>query len=126
MLLYPQLFSQVLLGYKTKQDLDTLVHRLEENHGILTQMAERENGSEVSSALPKLLLELVSQVDENNDRQAEEKSEELDQEPSEEVMTKEEAGKYFFNLYYCIIYPSISYPCSLHLHARQRSLSIPS
>lgn len=62
-----KLFSQVLLGYKTKQDLDTLVHRLEENHGILTQMAERENGSEMSSALPKLLLELVSQIDEKEE-----------------------------------------------------------
>lgn len=62
-----QLFSQVLLGYKNKQDLDKLVNRLEENHGILTQMAEQENGSEASSALPKLLLQLVSQVEENNE-----------------------------------------------------------
>ncbi|XP_053608598.1 protein Daple [Plodia interpunctella] len=58
-----KLFSQVLLGYKTKQDLDKLVHRLEENHGLLTQMAEKENDSEASTALPKLLLEIVSQVD---------------------------------------------------------------
>ncbi|XP_013194955.2 thyroid receptor-interacting protein 11 [Amyelois transitella] len=67
-----KLFSQVLLGYKTKQDLDKLVHRLEENHGILTQMAEKENDSEASTALPKLLLELVSQVDEdeNSDHNA--------------------------------------------------------
>ncbi|XP_072931422.1 uncharacterized protein [Epargyreus clarus] len=59
-----KLFSQVLLGYKSKKDLDQLVHRLEENHGLLTHMAERENDSESSSALPKLLLEIVSQVDE--------------------------------------------------------------
>lgn len=59
-----KLFSQVLLGYKTKQDLDKLVHRLEENHGLLTHMAENENDSEASSALPKLLLELVTEVDE--------------------------------------------------------------
>lgn len=64
-----QLFSQVLLGYKNKQDLDKLVHRLEENHGLLTQMAERENGCEASSELPKLLLELVSQVDECDEKQ---------------------------------------------------------
>lgn len=44
--------------------MDKLVHRLEENHGLLTHMAEKENGSEASSALPKLLLELVSQIDE--------------------------------------------------------------
>ncbi|XP_034832769.1 putative leucine-rich repeat-containing protein DDB_G0290503 [Maniola hyperantus] len=61
-----KLFSQVLLGYKNKQDLDMLVHRLEENHGILTQMAGKENSAEVSSELPKLLLELVSQIDEPN------------------------------------------------------------
>ncbi|XP_047997925.1 CAP-Gly domain-containing linker protein 1 isoform X1 [Leguminivora glycinivorella] len=61
-----KLFSQVLLGYKTKQDLDKLVLRLEENHGLLTHMAERDNGSEGSSALPKLLLEIVSQVDEES------------------------------------------------------------
>lgn len=58
----------MLLGYKTTKDLDKLVHRLEENHGILTHMAERENGSEASSALPKLLLEIVSQVDEVEER----------------------------------------------------------
>lgn len=63
-----QLFSQVLLGYKNKQDLDKLVHRLEENHGLLTQMAGREDGSEASSELPKLLLQLVSQVDEGEER----------------------------------------------------------
>ncbi|KAM3961512.1 uncharacterized protein ACR2FA_004406 [Aphomia sociella] len=62
-----KLFSQVLLGYKSKQDLDKLVHRLEENHGLLTHMAEKENGSEASTALPKLLLELVSQVDEGEE-----------------------------------------------------------
>ncbi|XP_050344400.1 uncharacterized protein LOC126769582 [Nymphalis io] len=69
MLVINKLFSQVLLGYKNKQDLDKLVHRLEENHGLLTQMAGRENGSEVSTELPKLLLEIVSQIDEedNND-----------------------------------------------------------
>ncbi|XP_023951981.2 myosin-2 heavy chain [Bicyclus anynana] len=61
-----KLFSQVLLGYKNKQDLDVLIHRLEENHGLLTQMAGKENGSEVSSELPKLLLELVSQIDEHS------------------------------------------------------------
>ncbi|KAL4715750.1 hypothetical protein ACJJTC_006329 [Scirpophaga incertulas] len=62
-----KLFSEVLLGYKTKKDLDTLANRLEENHGILTQMAERENDSEASTALPKLLLEIVNQVEEQNE-----------------------------------------------------------
>ncbi|CAH2090427.1 unnamed protein product [Euphydryas editha] len=66
MLVINKLFSQVLLGYKNKQDLDKLVHRLEENHGLLTQMAGKENGSEVSTELPRLLLELVNQIDEKD------------------------------------------------------------
>lgn len=67
----------MLLGYKTKQDLDKLVHRLEENHGLLTHMAENEDDAEASSALPKLLLELVSQVDENEETGKSDNVEEL-------------------------------------------------
>lgn len=43
------------------------MHRLEQNHGLLTHMAEKENDLETATALPKLLLELVSQVDEGED-----------------------------------------------------------
>lgn len=43
------------------------MHRLEQNHGLLTHMAGKENDLEASTALPKLLLELVSQVDEGED-----------------------------------------------------------
>lgn len=94
MVFYLKLFSQVLLGEKTKQDLDTLVQRLEENHGILTQMAEKENGSEVSSALPKLLLELVSQVDENEEKYIDRTSNDNVNEPKEkeEVSTEHDSG----------------------------------
>ncbi|XP_047997926.1 CAP-Gly domain-containing linker protein 1 isoform X2 [Leguminivora glycinivorella] len=86
-----KLFSQVLLGYKTKQDLDKLVLRLEENHGLLTHMAERDNGSEGSSALPKLLLEIVSQVDEGEDVQQfkESANSSSNEEAKEDVMTEE-------------------------------------
>ncbi|CAB3255791.1 unnamed protein product [Arctia plantaginis] len=86
-----KLFSQVLLGNKTKQDLDMLAHRLEENHGILTQMAERENGSEMSSALPKLLLELVSQVDEREDCSTEEPSTTDHKSSDTEIATNQES-----------------------------------
>ncbi|KAJ8720288.1 hypothetical protein PYW07_012331 [Mythimna separata] len=89
-----KLFSQVLLGDKTKQDLDTLVQRLEDNHGLLTQMAEKENGSEASSALPKLLLELVSQVDENAEKYNDDKTtDENDGSSKQETSTSEEPGK---------------------------------
>ncbi|CAK1543161.1 unnamed protein product [Leptosia nina] len=94
MLVINKLFSQVLLGYMTKRDLDKLVKRLEENHDILTHMAEKENGSEVSSALPKLLLELVNQVDDLNNKETIDTNEqgianiEADQEPikAEEIV----------------------------------------
>lgn len=48
--------------------MDQLVHRLEENHGLLTHMAGNENDSEASTALPKLLLELVSEVEDIEDK----------------------------------------------------------
>ncbi|XP_063364954.1 putative leucine-rich repeat-containing protein DDB_G0290503 [Cydia amplana] len=87
-----KLFSQVLLGYKTKQDLDKLVVRLEENHGLLTHMAERDNGSEASSALPKLLLEIVSQVDEGEAmHKFEEGTISVPDEESKEVVKSEES-----------------------------------
>ncbi|GBP71994.1 hypothetical protein EVAR_38673_1 [Eumeta japonica] len=60
------LFSQVLLGFKNDQNLDTLIHRLKEHQGILTHMAKRENGSETSSALPRVLLQLVSQIEDSS------------------------------------------------------------
>lgn len=86
-----------MLGSKTKQDLDTLVQRLQENHGLLTQMAEKENDSEASSALPKLLLELVTQVDENEDKCSDENNKIDDQASSQEAMTSEQgSGKYIF------------------------------
>ncbi|XP_013173041.1 PREDICTED: early endosome antigen 1 [Papilio xuthus] len=84
-----KLFSQVLLGYKSKQDLDKLVNRLEENHGILTQMAEQENGSEASSALPKLLLQLVSQVEESDESKQTEISVNTDEETVNEDIQME-------------------------------------
>lgn len=77
------------MGYKTRQDLDKLVHRLEENHGLLTHMAEKENGSEASTALPKLLLELVSQVDEGD---ATKEGEALEEEGSTLEKSAEDLG----------------------------------
>ncbi|CAH0625529.1 unnamed protein product [Chrysodeixis includens] len=88
-----KLFSQVLLGSKTKQDLDTLVQRLQENHGLLTQMAEKENDSEASSALPKLLLELVTQVDENEDKCSDENNKIDDQASSQDATTSEQESE---------------------------------
>lgn len=55
------------MGYHNKQNLDKLVHQLEENHGLLTHMAGREDCPEVSTELPKLLLEIVNQIDEQDE-----------------------------------------------------------
>lgn len=68
------------------------MHRLEENHGLLTHMAEKENGSEASTALPKLLLELVSQVDEGEDAKDREA---LEEEGSTVEKSAEVLGLYF-------------------------------
>lgn len=62
-----KLFSQALMGYQNKQNLDKLVHQLEENHGLLTHMAGKEDCPEVSTELPKLLLEIVNQIDEKDE-----------------------------------------------------------
>lgn len=67
------------------------MHRLEENHGLLTHMAEKENGSEASTALPKLLLELVSQVDEGEAG----KGESLEEDGSTLEKSAEDLGFYF-------------------------------
>lgn len=59
-----QLFSQILTGINNGQevDLDKLIKTLEENHDLLTDIACNEDSDQ---ALPKVLLDLVNQV--NND-----------------------------------------------------------
>ncbi|XP_019874328.2 protein Daple [Aethina tumida] len=61
-----QLFSEILLGFNNTQDidLDKLKTILEENHGLLQNIVVNEISKEVSSALPKVLLDLVTQVNE--------------------------------------------------------------
>ncbi|KAL0280205.1 UNVERIFIED_CONTAM: hypothetical protein PYX00_001574 [Menopon gallinae] len=62
------LFTQMLLGpYNTgnETDLDKLTELLQENHDLITELTLRENSSEIASALPKLLLDLITQVDGN-------------------------------------------------------------
>ncbi|XP_044256866.1 probable DNA double-strand break repair Rad50 ATPase [Tribolium madens] len=60
-----QLFSQILLGFKNNQeiDIDKLIKLLEENHHLLQDIAVNEESNQVS-ALPKVLLDLVSEVSE--------------------------------------------------------------
>ncbi|XP_022902104.2 putative leucine-rich repeat-containing protein DDB_G0290503 [Onthophagus taurus] len=68
-----QLFSQILISFNNEQDidLDNLIKLLEENHGLLTNIAINDEHSE-ASALPKVLLDLVKQVNENKKESMEE------------------------------------------------------
>ncbi|XP_072399840.1 uncharacterized protein [Diabrotica undecimpunctata] len=65
-----QLFSETLLKYNASQDidLDKLQKHLEENHGLLKDIVVNEVSSEVSSALPKVLLELINQLQETEEK----------------------------------------------------------
>nr|XP_050862725.1 putative leucine-rich repeat-containing protein DDB_G0290503 isoform X2 [Vespula vulgaris] len=64
MSLINSLFTQMLLGASSADmDLDRLSQLLQENRDLITDIA-RDNGTE-AAALPKLLLDLVEQVDGN-------------------------------------------------------------
>ncbi|KAJ8982154.1 hypothetical protein NQ317_011300 [Molorchus minor] len=60
-----QLFSEILLGFNSTQDidLDKLQRHLEDHHDLLQNIVSSEISSEVSYALPKVLLDLLNQVD---------------------------------------------------------------
>ncbi|XP_066603050.1 putative leucine-rich repeat-containing protein DDB_G0290503 isoform X2 [Prorops nasuta] len=79
MSLINSLFTQMLLGASSADmDLDKLTRLLQENHELISEMA-REEGTE-AAALPKLLLDLVEQVEgkkavQNNNEEVTEESE---------------------------------------------------
>ncbi|KAG5879174.1 hypothetical protein JTB14_037432 [Gonioctena quinquepunctata] len=59
-----QLFSEILLGFNSSQvlDLDKLQKHLEDHRDLLQDIVVNEISSEVSYALPKVLLDLLNQV----------------------------------------------------------------
>lgn len=58
------LFTQMLVGgTATDMDLDKLTRLLQENHDLITEITIKEDSSEAAATLPKLLLDLVTQVD---------------------------------------------------------------
>ncbi|KAK9693092.1 hypothetical protein QE152_g34433 [Popillia japonica] len=61
-----QLFSQILISFNNDQDvdLDNMIKILEENHDLLTNIVVNDESNQ-TSALPKVLLNLVNQVNEN-------------------------------------------------------------
>ncbi|KAJ8951638.1 hypothetical protein NQ318_012308 [Aromia moschata] len=64
-----QLFSEILLGFNSSQDinLDKLQKHLEEHHDLLQNIVSSEISSEVSYALPKVLLDLLNQINTKDD-----------------------------------------------------------
>ncbi|KAJ8939530.1 hypothetical protein NQ314_011097 [Rhamnusium bicolor] len=59
-----QLFSEILLGFNNSQDidLDKLQKHLEDHRNLLQDIVVNEISSEVSYALPKVLLDLLNQL----------------------------------------------------------------
>ena len=58
------LFTQMLVGSTASDmDLDKLTRLLQENHDLITEITIKEDSSEAAAILPKLLLNLVTQVD---------------------------------------------------------------
>lgn len=84
-----QLFSELLLGFNNTQDinLDKLMQLLEEHHDLLQNIVINEESSQVSSILPKLLLDLVNQVNNNNDN-----ANNVENENHEQINIKERTG----------------------------------
>ncbi|KAI4469633.1 hypothetical protein MML48_1g13324 [Holotrichia oblita] len=60
-----QLFSQILISFNNEQDvdLDNMIKILEENHDLLTNIVINDESNQ-TSALPKVLLDLVNRVNE--------------------------------------------------------------
>lgn len=58
------LLTQMLLGPspETPEHLDRLVELLQQNHELIAQITNCEDCNDVAAALPKLLLDLITQV----------------------------------------------------------------
>ncbi|KAJ8891171.1 hypothetical protein PR048_010686 [Dryococelus australis] len=60
------LFTQMLVSSNGSDiDLDKLTKSLQENHDLISEITLKEDSSELAACLPKLLLELVAEVDKN-------------------------------------------------------------
>ncbi|XP_069703372.1 myosin-10 [Periplaneta americana] len=61
------LFTQMLVGgTATDMDLDKLTRLLQENRELITEITVKEDSSEAAAALPRLLLDLVTQAGEES------------------------------------------------------------
>lgn len=87
-----QLFSEILLGFNSTQeiDLDKLQKHLEQHHDLLQDIVINEVPSE-SYALPKVLLNLVNQVEAGK---SDNQSEDTLQTRGLETIEEEESGNF--------------------------------
>nr|CAD7425029.1 unnamed protein product [Timema monikensis] len=86
------LFTQMLVSSSTADiDLDKLTRLLQENHNLISEMTMKEEGKETAACLPKLLLDLIVEVDNNSNAIDSLPSEDLDKATDvEETPTEEQ------------------------------------
>nr|CAD7574054.1 unnamed protein product [Timema californicum] len=85
------LFTQMLVSSSTADiDLDKLTRLLQENHNLISEMTMKEEGKETAACLPKLLLDLIVEVDNNSNAIDSLPSEDLDKATDVEETTTEE------------------------------------
>nr|CAD7439281.1 unnamed protein product [Timema bartmani] len=85
------LFTQMLVSSSTADiDLDKLTRLLQENHNLISEMTMKEEGKETAACLPKLLLDLIVEVDNNSNAINSLPSEDLDKATDVEETTTEE------------------------------------
>ncbi|XP_060519891.1 cilia- and flagella-associated protein 58 [Cylas formicarius] len=84
-----QLFSEILLGFNNSQgiDLDKLTRHLEDHHELLQNIVVNEISSAYSAVLPKVLLDLVHQVNVGDKDDEENKLETIVEESESQTTT---------------------------------------
>lgn len=76
--------------------MDKLIKILEENHDLLSKIVINEESTEISSALPKTLLDLVNQMNEQKENQVDENDDDKTNTDSKLETIVEESGRCFF------------------------------
>ncbi|XP_034234119.1 golgin subfamily A member 3 [Thrips palmi] len=92
------LFTQMLLGCSHPDiDLDRLGHLLHENHDLIADITDKDGGTDIAPVLPKLILDLITQVEEEarlkqeaEEGEEEEVCEDADVKEGEEAVKQED------------------------------------
>ena len=83
-----ELFTQMLLGAVTSNDmnLDKMTRLLHENHDLIADITSKGCGSDHAPALPKLILDLLNQIERENSSEAEDESESSADDPDDIIV----------------------------------------